>query len=374
MTLIILFLLTFLLSITLTVLVRLFSIRMGMVDRPETDPGRKMHRFPVPLLGGLAVYLSFAIMVLGIVILKPHLLLGGYLLPKHLAGLLLGGLLLMIGGWLDDRRPQKALLQLIWPILAALVVIASGIGIAYITNPFGGTVDLHQWNITLFTWHGIPYRFVLFADLFAFLWLMVAMYSTKLLDGLDGLVSGITLIGMFVLFLVSMADRIGQPETALLALLAAASFFGFLFLNFHPARIFLGEGGSLLAGFLLGTLAIISGGKIATALLILGIPMFDILVVVLLRMLQNRKALVQGDRRHIHFRLLALGLSHRQTVVALYLATAVFGGLTVFVEGKTKAAALVTLVFFMVILAVIAVQRVRRMEKIQRNSVPPAFK
>ncbi len=347
------------LALLLTPLIRRYGRRAGVLDRPETAPDRKLQRAPVPLLGGLAVYGAFLLTVFLVLLVAPDRLLGGYLLPKHLVGILLGGLLLMIGGYRDDRKPQSPRRQILWPIIAALAVIASGIGITYLSNPFGAPIRLDHWSLTLFSIGGVPYHVVLLADFFAFLWLLIAMYTTKFLDGLDGLVSGVSVIGMVILFFLSGSQLVGQPETALLAIIAAGSFLGFLAFNFHPASIFLGEGGSLFAGFLLGALAIVSGGKIATALLILGIPMLDVLWVIGRRLVVERHSAALADRKHLHFRLLDLGLSHRSTVLLLYCFTAVFGSATLFFHGKAKVIVLAILGIIMFLIAVLLTLRSR---------------
>lgn len=354
------FIIALVLSFGATLLVRRMSVHFGVLDHPSAAPERKLHTRPTPLLGGIAVYGTFLVVLLLVLIFQPHLLFGGYLLPKHLAGIVLAGLLLMIGGWRDDRRSRTPREQLVWPVLAVLVVVGSGIGVSFITNPLGHAFRLDAWSTTVFFIADKPYRIVWLADAFAFVWLMGSMYATKLLDGLDGLVSGVTVLGMFILAALSLMAKVGQPETALLALIVAGAFLGFLLLNFHPAKIFLGEGGSLLAGFFLGTFAILSGGKIATALLILGIPMIDIMVVIVLRLLQARSPFVGGDKRHIHHRLLSLGLSHRQTVILLYVCTAVFGSATLMTTGKAKLVVLGLIFVFMIVFAGTVVVRSRQ--------------
>ncbi|MBI3956372.1 MAG: undecaprenyl/decaprenyl-phosphate alpha-N-acetylglucosaminyl 1-phosphate transferase [Candidatus Kerfeldbacteria bacterium] len=344
-------------SFVLTGWVRRIAIRRTIVDRPENAPHRKVHTTPVPLLGGLAPWGAFVLTVGAILLVQPDLLVAGYLLPKHLLGIMIGGLVLMIGGTLDDVRPRSARFQILWPMIAAVLILVFGISLEYISNPFGAPLRLDQWSLTLFTIGGLPYGIVLFADLFAWSWLMVAMYTTKFLDGLDGLVSGISVIGMIILAALSMSETVGQPETARIALIGAAAFLGFLFWNFHPAKIFLGEGGSLWAGFLLGTLAIISGGKIATALLILGIPMLDVVWVVLRRLASRPSSIVNADRKHLHYRLLEIGLSHRKTVLVLYLFAAIFGSATLFTSGKVKFLVLGLLVVLMVVLGTFLVAR-----------------
>lgn len=363
------FIIATILSSIFTIVVRKVATRAGILDRPEAAPERKLHSKPVPLLGGIAVFCG-ATLTIGIVLLTtPHVLLGGYLLPKHLLGMFLGGLLLMVGGFRDDLRSRSVRQQLLWPICAALVIIASGIGIAYVTNPLGGTLQLDTWKTTLFSVGSTPYNIVWIADAFGFAWLMVSMYATKLLDGLDGLVSGISVIGMVIIAAVSLSSRVGQPETAVLALVIAGSFFGFLLFNFHPAKIFLGEGGSLLAGFLLGTLAILSGGKIATALLVLGIPMIDILVVIALRFFRAKRSIVAADKQHIHHRFLSLGLSHRQTVLLLYLFTALFGSLSLLFSGKAKVAVLALIALGMIGFALAVAGRSRKAENVENPNL-----
>lgn len=347
-------------SVLCTHLVRRFALRRNIVDSPEQAPERKIHRVPTPLLGGLGAYGAFLITIVLITLVQPQLLFGGYLHPKHVGGILLGGLLLMIGGACDDIRPRSPKSQILWPMIAAALIVASGVGIEYLSNPFGEPFRLDQWRVTVFTLFDLPYQLILVADLFAWGWLMLSMYTTKFLDGLDGLVSGVSVIGMVILFLLSIGSRVGQPETGLLALLGAATFLGFLFFNFHPAKIFLGEGGSLWAGFLLGSLAILSGGKIATALLILGIPILDVLWVVGRRLLTRPTALALADRKHLHYRLLDVGLSHRQAVLVLYVCSAIFGSATLFTEGASKFFVLLCVGVVMVLLGVMLVIRSRR--------------
>ena len=217
----------------------------------------------MPLLGGLAIFLGFTVLLIGYS-LFTDLIPGGSIRPKHLAGIVIAGGLLMVGGFLDDKYNMHPLRQMIWPVAAILVVIASGIGIGYVTNPVGETLQLEQWSLALFSYKGATYHITLLADLFTFVWLLGTMYTTKLLDGLDGLVSGVGVIGALALFALSLTPEVMQPETALIAALFAGACLGFLKYNFSPAQIYLGEGGSLFVGFTLGLLAIISGGKIAT--------------------------------------------------------------------------------------------------------------
>ncbi len=339
-------------SVFCTILVKWWAKKKGVFDRPEAAPDRKIQSKPTPLLGGMAIFIA-SCLVTTLYVIFSNRLLGGYMLPKYLVGIGLAGLLLMIGGYLDDRFHLKPSRQILWPILACLVVVGAGIGVTYITNPFGGVwqLDSIKWNI--FSFDGTPYHFTLWADLFAFLWLMGMMYTTKFLDGLDGLVSGIGVIGSVILFFLSLGKEVAQPETALLASIFAGACLGFLFFNFHPAKIFLGEGGSLFVGFMLGVLSIISGAKIATALLIMGIPILDVAWVIIRRVFFEKKSpFSTADRKHLHFRLLDVGLSHRGAVLLLYTISLCFGAVALFSGTKQKVIAMFILCLVMVALGV----------------------
>lgn len=347
------FALAFGFGIIFTLLIRRLALKLNIIDWPKPGEERHIHKNPAPLLGGLAVFLAFLVVILVETFLTPNLL-GGFLLPKHLLVILVGGGILMIGGFLDDKYNLKPCKSIIFPIVSALVIIVGGIGIEYISNPFGNAISLEQIKLTLFSVGGIPYQIVLFADLFALVWILGMSYTTKFLDGLDGLVAGITTIGAFVIFILSLTKDVAQPETAILAITLAGATLGYLIFAWHPARIFLGEGGSLFCGFMLGTLAIIGGSKVATALLILGIPILDVIWVVLRRIFQ-KKSPFMADKKHLHFRLLDVGLSHRQVVLFLYAVTLIFGLCALFLQGKEKLITLLILAGVMVVLVLVLI-------------------
>ncbi|MEK7636991.1 MAG: MraY family glycosyltransferase [Patescibacteria group bacterium] len=318
----------------ITPVVMAVARRWSVVDDPAQAPDRKLHRRPVPLLGGLAIIA--ATWITWFVLSKMGALISGELPVKYLVGLTAAGALIAIGGALDDRFRLPAKRQIGWVVMAAGVAIATGIGVQFITNPFGGFLDLTGVRLTLFTWRGEPYHLTLWADLFTFLWLMGATYTTKILDGLDGLVSGLGVIGSLIIFLLTLRPEVSQTGVGLLALSLTGASTGFLIWNWHPAKVFLGESGSLYIGFLLGVLSIISGGKIATALLILGLPILDLLWVIVQRLRAGKSPFASADRLHLHFRLLDAGLSTRQSVLLIYLLVALFGLSTLYVRGVQK--------------------------------------
>ena len=353
------FALALLFSIIITRILISVARKFNILDDPKKDPTRKKQPKPVPLLGGLSIFLSFNIVVL----IYSNFLTEGYLLPKHLWGVFLGGLVLMIGGIIDDKYNLKPKGQVLFPLISALVIIISGIGIEYITNPLGGQFNLDSIKFTLFQFNSLPYQIILIADLFTFLWLVGMMYTTKLLDGLDGLVSGVTTIGAFIIFFLSLSQDVYQPETATLAIILAGAVLGFFLFNFHPAKVYLGEGGSLFCGFMLGTLAIISGGKIATALLIMGIPILDVIWVIIRRVFFDKKSLARADSKHLHYRLLDIGLSHRQTVLLLIIISLIFGLSSLFLASSGKLWAFIVLCFVMLCMMGIIYYKYRNNEK-----------
>ncbi|MDZ7798077.1 MAG: MraY family glycosyltransferase [Patescibacteria group bacterium] len=345
------FLLAFIFSVIFTYFIKKIAKGKKIIDRPQEAPERKVQKKPIPLLGGLAIFFSFFLTIL----FFKNLIITENIQPKYIWGLLAASGLIMLGGYLDDKYSLKAKYQIIWPILAILVVIASGIGVTYISNPLGGFLWLDTINVDFIKIGQTVYQFTLLADIFSFVWLLGMMYTTKFLDGLDGLLSGVTVIGSVIIFILSLSKDVSQPGTAMICAILAGSALGFLIFNWHPAKVFLGEGGSLFCGFMLGILAIISGGKIATALLIMGLPILDVIWVIIRRLLFKKGKIFSADKKHLHFRLLDVGFSHQGAVIFLYFLTLVFGSTTLFFRGFSKLISLVVLVFFMLILGLVLV-------------------
>jgi UDP-GlcNAc:undecaprenyl-phosphate GlcNAc-1-phosphate transferase len=156
------------------------------------------------------------------------------------------------------------------------------------------------------------------------LWIVLMINVINWLDGVDGLASGVGLIASIILFILSISKEVNQVSTAILSIVLAGSLLGFLPFNFNPAKIFLGDIGSMFIGFMLAIFAIISGGKFATAALVLGLPILDALWVIASRLI-NHQVPWQADRRHLHHRLLDAGFSQRQSVLFLYAVSIFFG-------------------------------------------------
>lgn len=342
----VLFLLTIIISTLSTLLVKYFSLKFNIVDFP--DSVRKIHSQTIPLLGGAAIFFSF---FLALYLNRADILARG-LTSTHILSFFLGALVIIIGGALDDIFNLKPKQQIVFPILACLFVLLGGISIVKITNPFGPLVGPLRYSFSEASEaSGLIYFGTTVSALLTFVWLLGMMYTTKLLDGVDGLVSGLGVISGVIIFLFTTTTKYYQPDVGLMALIFAAACLGFLLFNFYPAKIFLGESGSLLIGYIIGILAIISGGKIAIALLIMGIPVLDVAWTILRRLLKKQNPFTMPDSLHLHHRLLAAGLSQRQTVWLYYFLASAFGLAALFLQSRGKLMALGILAVIMASLA-----------------------
>ncbi|PJF40689.1 MAG: undecaprenyl/decaprenyl-phosphate alpha-N-acetylglucosaminyl 1-phosphate transferase [Chloroflexi bacterium] len=305
----IVFLLALSTSLILVPVAMYLSHRYGIIDEPG---GRREHERPTPRLGGLALYGSFVITVIVAQFLPvPRF---DSLEIVRLTGLLIGGTFIFIVGLLDDIFEFSALVQYIGQIVAAGIAIAFLIFIETFNNPLTGT----QTD---------PFPFVVTVTLSLF-WLGLMMNTVNFLDGLDGLAGGVAFIAGTMLF-INSAFRLQPPQTSvsLLPLALMGASLGFLLFNFYPAQIFMGSNGSFFLGYTLGVLSIIGGAKMATILLVMGLPLLDVGWQIVNRLREGRSPF-EGDRGHVHFRLIDAGWGQRRIVILYYLFCALFGVLT----------------------------------------------
>jgi UDP-GlcNAc:undecaprenyl-phosphate GlcNAc-1-phosphate transferase len=316
--------------------------RLNVVDQPNED--RRLHTTPKPLLGGVPLFATWCVVFLFFAVAVHY---GGIKTrlsflaqEQYVWWLLASGAVLLIGGYIDDKRRLPAHLSIICPIVAVLIAMIGGIGIEKVTNPFGGIFSVVSQTV-----HIGPFAIPFPAAPITFLWLLGMTYTTKILDGLDGLATGMSAIGFLVVALFTLVTRFYQPNIALIAFILLGGTLGFLWFNFYPAKIFLGEGGSLLLGFTLGVLAIVSGSKIMTTMLVVGVPVVDVAWTILRRLIK-RTPVANGDKEHIHHRLLTSGFSHKGAVLFLYVVGALFGISGIFLSATQKLVLLLTLGFF----------------------------
>ena len=320
---------SFLLALIFTPLSAALGRRFGLVDKPG---GRRSHRGIVPRTGGLALFGAFALTLL-LVILLPDLLpadvAARWLPPRNdpnegrrLLALLVGSLFCAGAGLLDDRFRFSALPQYAIQIVAGLIAIAGLIFIKHVNNPFAPGLFFGEG--------GFPWWIVGPLTIF---WFVGMMNTVNFLDGLSGLVTGITALVCLILA-AHMLWRADPPQASVsilpVALLGAA--LGFLPANFR-GRIFMGSSGSYFLGFALAALGIIGGARLATVLLVLGLPVLDVIWLIYSRWRRGVSP-GQGGRDHLHFRLLDIGLGERTIVLAYWLFCAIFGALTLVLDDR----------------------------------------
>ncbi len=298
--------LSLLVALCLTPIARQIALRVGCMD-PVVN--RSMHHEPKPYLGGVAIYVAFAIAVLAVA--QP--------LDKGLVGILIcGGLILVIGLVDDFLRPTgipakyKFALQ---ALVAAILVVGFDVRVLGLGTPFA---DKLAW-FPLSGWISIP---------LSIFWIISFTNVVNLIDGLDGLAAGISTIGALTLFLVALHQ--GQMITMVLTAALAGSAIGFLRYNFNPAKIFMGDAGALFLGFALGAVSIHGVLKsaatvgIVVPVLALGLPIFDTAFAIVRRVV-NGRSIGEADRDHLHHRLIRMGLSVRSAVLVMWVISAWLG-------------------------------------------------
>lgn len=323
------------LAAALTPLAGRLAWRWGAIDKPG-DP-RRIHTRPTPRLGGLAIFA--AIFTATLLFLDPS---------RQLLGLLGGLSVLLVVGVIDDIRGVSPWVKLGWQVGAALVALSGGIGIYQVANPFGGMVNL-DWGRIAIQWGSLNFHITPVANLISIIWMVGLVNVINFLDGLDGLACGTSGIAAFILFLLAVGPKVNQPEVAILAIIVAGACLGFLPFNFFPARIFLGDSGAYTLGLTLALLAIYSGGKVATASLVLGFTIIDGMWTVV-RRLYRRQSPFKPDRKHLHHLLLDAGLNQRQTVIGLYVFAMIFGLIALATDSYAKIVTAGALVALMAIL------------------------
>ena len=318
-----------LIALLATPAIRRFFRRQGIIDHPDE---RRVHRRPLPRGGGFAVVAGFLVVGGGLAIwsvIDPEAApVAVGLRPAQLVGLFLGGLIAAVIGAVDDALDLRARWQLVGQIAVALVAVGAGIGVRFIGNPItGGTIVFPDVV-------GIAFTVV---------WIVGMINSLNFIDGLDGLSSGISLIAAVTLGIISLTDQVDQPFVAVLCFAFAGGLLGFLRWNFHPAVIFQGTAGVMFLGYTLGVLSILGTAKVMVALLVLGVPIVDSFWVIVRRLSVGRSPFTP-DRGHIHHRLLDVGLSHRSTVLLIYVMCATLGLMSLFVPVTTSIYAFVAIV------------------------------
>ena len=288
------------LSVIVTPSVIKLAISTGAVDKPDA---RKVHKFPIPRIGGLGIYAAFMFAVAFTTCITPF----GSESLRELLGLVTGGTLIVVLGLVDDYKNLPAKVKLLGQIVAAMVlVVGFNIKIDVLTNPFGGDY------IFLDDWIAIP------ATIF---WIVGLTNTVNLIDGLDGLAAGVSAIASTTILIVALKQNFFLV-TILTAALAGAAV-GFLFYNSHPAKIFMGDSGSMFFGYMLAGISVIGAFK-STTTIALTVPILDTTFAIVRRYMGGQP-IFKPDKGHLHHRLLSLGFTQRQAVFLMYVISAMLG-------------------------------------------------
>lgn len=329
---------SFLVSICLTSIVRHLALRFGMLDHPGE---RKVHSDPVPLMGGVAIFGAFYLVVFGIFLcLRPVQEIGFVWLEANvlqalgpnvrikLMGIFAGSALIFLLGVVDDIKVLKPEIKLVGQIAAALVLVFSGIRLElFIENILEMA---HVGQFVSDQWMG--YINLGVSGLVTILWVIMMTNSMNFLDNMDGLSAGVAVIAALSFFLCVVPGS-NDIFVCILLMAFAGAVGGFLYHNLNPARIFMGDAGSMFCGYLLATVAVLgtfyteehaSRAAIAAPLLALSVPIFDTISVIIIRM-RRGESIMKGDKRHFSHRLVELGMTSHQAVEFIFLVAAVTG-------------------------------------------------
>lgn len=326
-----LFLLGLLIALISVPLVKKIAFAIGAVD--VASGGRRIHSKDTPLLGGLSIYIAFTIVSLFFT--------GEFDKLKFI--IIISALPIVIGGILDDIYELRPLYKVMFQLAGATMLIAMNIKIQFLTNPFG--IGDQFFSLQYLS---IPITLI---------WVIGVTNAFNLIDGLDGLCGGVAFISSLSIFFMSILND--RPMVAALTIILCGSILGFLVFNFHPASIFLGDTGAQLLGFLLASISIVGTVKSATAfavavpILALGIPIYDTLFAMIRRKV-NGKSISQGDKGHLHHRLLDLGLSQVQAVIVMYIISGVLGIVSIIALEVSSTNSYIILAIVMTIIVLIA--------------------
>lgn len=316
------FVTAFVISYILTPYAKRLACKLGAIDVPRDN--RRVHKKPIPSLGGIAIYLSFIITVIMYAMFNKNISLN-----SEFKGILLGVTLIVAIGIIDDIKQISAGYKLAVQVLAALIAVYSGVTIDFIKFPLANTEN----GLLFLKAFKIPVTIF---------WIIGITNTVNLIDGLDGLAAGVSTIAS--LSLAAVSYNVGQYNIAILLAILAGASLGFLPYNFNPAQIFMGDTGSLVIGYLLATISVegviksVATIAVAIPVLALGVPIFDTTFAIVRRLI-NKKPIMEADKGHLHHRLLDYGLSQKQTVLILYAISLVLGGSSIFISDIAKPSA-----------------------------------
>lgn len=316
--------LCFLIAVLLTPLVKKFAIKIGATDKPDE---RKVHMKIMPRLGGLAIYISF---IVGVVIMQPD---SSYTLP-----IVAGSFIIVMTGMIDDIKTLSPKWKLLGQLIATAIIILGGIKVEYINLPFDGVLNLGLFSIPL-----------------TVLWIIGITNAINLIDGLDGLATGVSAIVLITITGLAIVNA--NVFVVIIGTIVLGGTLGFLVFNFHPAKIFMGDTGALFLGYIISVLSILGFKNVTlfsliVPVIILGVPISDTLFAIIRRIV-SRRPLSAPDKSHLHHCLMNLGYSHRETVLVIYGMSAFFGLAAIVFSKSTLWGAVVILLMLLIVIELI---------------------
>ena len=290
-----------------------------------------IHTKPIPRGGGIPLFIGIAV---SIILFLP--------LTKIVIALFVASLIALITGILDDKFDISPYLRFFINIVTAGIVVGSGVGIPFITNPLGGVLYLNSFKISfdLLGHHSI----IVFSDLIAVIWIVWVMNMLNWSKGVDGQMPGIVAISAIIIGILSLRFEVLSQFSlinAKLSFIIAGASLGFLIFNFYPAKIFPGYGATALY-LLLGTVSILSSAKLATAILVMGVPMTDGLFTIVRRLLTGHSPFWH-DKLHLHHLLLSLGMGQRSIALFYWIISGVLGTIALTLSSRAKLFAIIML-------------------------------
>lgn len=325
------FILAFIITVLATPLSLFFLKKYGVVDDPKKHKHPAiLHKKPIPRGGGIPLFIG--VLIAGIVFLP---------LTKIVIALFFAAFVSLIVGILDDKYDLSPYLRFITNIICALFIVYMGANIPFITNPFGGILYLNNLQIPF--WQGTTVTFI--SDLIAVIWIVWVMNMLNWSKGVDGQMPGIVAISAIIIGMLSLRfyplDQTSSIAATLSFIIAGASL-GFLVFNFYPAKIFPGYGATAIY-LLLAVVSILSGAKLATAILVMGVPMTDGLFTIIRRLASGRSPFWH-DKKHLHHLLLTLGFSQKRVALFYWVVSAILGTISLVLSSKGKLFAIIMLI------------------------------
>ena len=314
--------------------------RIGLLDFPERyNLKRKRLPYPTGILAVLTFFVTFLILNLNNMSMQD-------------AGLLIGIALLGISCFIDDRAQLSPKIRLSLQVLVALLLFATGTRIYTITNPTGLLASSFFKLDTLIIHAPVFGNLPVWSGVFTVVWLLLTINALNWFDGIPGQVSLLSVIGFLTIGFLSLSSRVNQPDLALIAFILAGIALACFLFDFPPPHVVLGDSGSMFFGLMLGTLTIFAGGKVATAFLVLGVPLVDSFFVIIRRLLSGRSPL-RGSQsgEHLHHRLLTKGWSPKQVILLTASIGFLFGGTALFLSSFQKVIAAASLFVIMLLLS-----------------------